>query len=96
VTAIVDELAQRIRSQSPSAFAAYGFAAQRPDSKVTIYNGDPLPRFLLDHGSHPHEFRAWLLTNRIGSPFEESELGNGKLVVVASTVSEFPRNPDLV
>ena len=95
MSAIYNDLTTRVQSKSPSAFKAYGYAAQREDAKVTIYDGQPLPRFLLDHGSRPHEFRAWLLANRIGSPFEESELGSGKIVSVANTADDFPRHPDL-
>ena len=91
-----DELAVRTQSGCPSAFAAYGYAARRTDAKALIYNGQPLPHFLLTHGGQPHEFRAWLLANRIGSPFEDADLGNGRMVIVADTASDFPQNPDYV
>ncbi len=93
---MLETLAFRVRSRSPSAFSAYGYAAQRPDAKVIIYNGTPLPKFLLDNGSDAHEFRAWLVTNRIGSPFEESELFSGQLVTVARTADAFPGHPNYV
>lgn len=93
---MIQNLAFRIRSRSPAAFSAYGYAAQRPDAKTLIYNGVPIPKFLLDHGSNPNECRQWLVTNRIGSPFEETELFSGQLVTVAATAATFPGNPNYV
>jgi hypothetical protein len=93
---MLNELAARTRSDCPSAFAAYGYAVRRSDATVLAYDGQSLPRFLLEHGGHPHEYRAWLLANRIGSPFDEADLGRGRLVTVANTAADFPKNPDFV
>lgn len=61
--------------------------------KQVIYNGLPLPRFLLDNGCDPSQMREFLRLNRIGSAFDE--LYNGRIVMLPAKDSKrFSKHPE--
>lgn len=69
----LSELSQR--SRIPTPVSTYGYAIARPETKIIVYDGQPLPKFLLDHGVDPSSYPEFLKLNRIGSVFKELQAG---------------------
>lgn len=84
-------LSGRSKSGIRSAVSDYGFAAQRKEIKILVYDGQPLPKFLSDQGANPQSYRQFLKFNRIGSAFEHLESG---LTVALPQTSSFPKHPE--
>ncbi|MBD1864183.1 MULTISPECIES: hypothetical protein [Trichocoleus] len=86
-------LSQLSQSQSriPSPISRYGYAIARPETKTIVYDGQPLPKFLLDHGADPSSYPEFLKLNRIGSAFEELQVGR---VVTIPDPNNFLAHPE--
>lgn len=63
-------LAELSQSRIPGAVSRYGLAFSDAASvKMVVYDGQMLPRFLLNHGGDPTNYRGFLRSNKIGDPF---------------------------
>lgn len=87
----LSELSQRSQSRIPTPVAKYGYAIARPEAKTIVYDGQPLPKFLLDHGANPSSYPEFLRLNRIGSVFTELEVGR---IVTIPDSNSFSTHPE--
>lgn len=87
----IEDLSQRLTSNIPTPVAQHGYAIQQPEIKTVVYDGQPLPKFLLDHGANPSNYPEFLRLNQIGAVFEELKPG---LVVKIPDPDQFPTHPE--
>jgi len=83
-----------LQSRIPGPVSLYGRAVPPLPTQRAIYDGQPLPRFLLIHKGDPSAYRAFLRLNRIGDPFSERELYPGLEVQVPQANAAFSRHPE--
>lgn len=82
----------RSRSDIPSPVSRTGYAVNQPVSETVVYDGQPLPRFLLDHGRDPTQYRQFLQLNRIARIWD---LERGTSVVLPPKKTDgFAPHPD--
>ena len=84
----------QLQSRIPTPVSTYGYAVPQIPTKQIVYDGQPLPRFLLLHKGDPAAYREFLLLNRIGNPFSERELYPGMVVQVPQVREAFSRHPE--
>ncbi|MFQ3617438.1 MAG: hypothetical protein SNJ57_10010 [Cyanobacteriota bacterium] len=82
----------RSRSNIPSPVSRTGYAVRQPTAETVVYDGQPLPRFLLDHGRDPTAYRQFLQLNRIARIWD---LERGASVVLPPKQADsFASHPD--
>lgn len=74
------------RSDIPSPVSATGYAIRQTAAETVVYDGQPLPRFLLDHGRDPTAYRQFLQLNRIARIWD---LERGTAVVLPPKQADF-------
>lgn len=89
---MIESLSGRSQSKIPTPVAKTGYAIAQPNSDRVIYDGQPLPRFLLDYGRDPTEYRLFMQLNRIARIWD---LQRGQAVVLPLAKSNgFASHPD--
>lgn len=79
-----------LQSRVPSAVSRFGESTVRAPIKALVYDGQPIPRFILINGGDPSAFRNFLKENRIGSVFD---LEAGVPVQVRQSQEQFSTHP---
>lgn len=88
----IASLSGRSQSKIPTPVARVGYAIAQPTSESVVYDGQPLPRFLLDHGRDPTQYRQFMQLNRIARIWD---LERGQAVVLPPAKSDgFASHPD--
>lgn len=88
----IENLSGRSQSRIPSPVSKVGYATAQPASESIIYDGQPLPRFLLDQGRDPTQYRQFMQLNRIARIWD---LKRGQAVVLPPAKSDgFAPHPD--
>lgn len=75
----IESLSGRSQSRIPTPVARVGYAIAQPTSATVVYDGQGLPRFLLDHGRDPTQYRLLMQINRIA---RIGDLTRGQAVVL--------------
>ncbi len=88
----LESLSGLAQSRIPTPVSTVGYAIAQPNGDRVIYNGQPLPRFLLDHGRDPTQYRLFMQLNRIARIWD---LQRGQAVVLPPAKSNgFASHPD--
>jgi hypothetical protein len=88
----LEELQKRSMNR-PSAPVIYGRDISRIPYETTVYDGRPLPVFLLDNDGNPDRFRQFLWNNRVGSVYDDLKAGQEvKILNQSNSFSKYIEN----
>ena len=88
----IEGLSRQTQSRIPTPVARVGHAIAQPTSGTVVYDGQPLPRFLLDHRRDPTQYRLFMQINRIARIWD---LTRGQAVVLPPAKADgFAPHPD--
>lgn len=82
-----------LSSPTPVASRGRAIAPPKPTTAI-VYDGGPIPSFLLNNGLDPTKFRQFLIKAKIGNPFD---LPDGLEIEITPTdlkIAAFSVNPE--